>query len=232
MGTFGGAQPIVTDGLVFAVDAANYQSYPGSGTTWSDLAGSNNVTLYNTPTYSSNNGGLISFDGVNEGGQTPSGTLLNSPMTVDAWAKPQTTGADGTIVGNWTQSNQTFLLWWDIGVTPNFRAIRRLGASSSTSSSESATRGVVNEWNHVSVTVDTTDMRIYLNGIHQETVALGTLYNPGSSLTGIAADYNGSPGATSRNLNGDIASVKIYNRVLSSTEITQNYNALKGRFGL
>ena len=224
---------IVTDGLVFAVDAANKKSYPGSGTTWSDLSGNgNNVTLYNTPTYSSNNGGLISFDGVNEGGQTPSGTLLNSSMTVDAWAKPQTTGADGTIVGNWTQSTSTFLFWWDVGVTPNFRAIRRISVSTSAATSESATRGVVNEWNHVSVTVGTTDMRIYLNGIHQETVSTGTLLSLGNSLTGIAADYNGSPGTTSRNLNGDIASVKIYNRVLSSTEVLQNYNALKGRFGL
>ena len=63
MGTFGGAQPIVTDGLVFAVDAANYESYPGSGTTWTDLAGSNDGTLTNGPTFDSGNGGSIAFDG-------------------------------------------------------------------------------------------------------------------------------------------------------------------------
>jgi len=66
MGTFGGAQPIVTDGLVFAVDAANYESYPGSGTTWSDLVGSNNGTLINGPTFDSGNGGSIVFDGTND----------------------------------------------------------------------------------------------------------------------------------------------------------------------
>ena len=54
---------IVTDGLVFAVDASNKKSYPGSGTTWSDLVGSNNATLDNGPTYSSSNGGGIVFDG-------------------------------------------------------------------------------------------------------------------------------------------------------------------------
>ena len=223
---------IVTDGLVFAVDAANKKSYPGSGTTWSDLAGNSNVTLYNSPTYSSDNGGLISFDGVNEGGQTTSGTLLDAPMTVDAWAKPQTTGTDGAIVGNWTQSNQNFLLWWDVGVTPNFRAIARTSVSVSVATSESATRGTVNTWNHVSVTWDSTNLKIYLNGTLQETVATGTVYTPGNYQAGIGADYNGSPGTTARNLNGDIAAVKIYNRVLLDTEISQNYNALKSRFGL
>ena len=54
---------IVTDGLVFAVDAANKKSYPGSGTTWTDLAGSNDGTLTNGPTFDSGNGGSIVFDG-------------------------------------------------------------------------------------------------------------------------------------------------------------------------
>ena len=53
----------VTDGLVFAVDAANKKSYPGSGTTWTDLAGSNDGTLTNGPTFDSGNGGSIDFDG-------------------------------------------------------------------------------------------------------------------------------------------------------------------------
>ena len=67
MAGFTGASPIVTDGLVFAVDAANYESYTsGSGTTWGDLAGSNNGTLTNGPLFDSNNGGSIDFDGSND----------------------------------------------------------------------------------------------------------------------------------------------------------------------
>jgi hypothetical protein len=221
---------IVTDGLVFYVDAANENSYSGSGSTFSDLAGSNDVTLYNTPTYSSDNGGIFSFDGVDEGGQTTSGTLLNAPITVDAWAKPQTTGSDGTIVGNWRQTGQVFLLWWDVGVTANFRAIYRPTSSSSVLTSESATRGTVNSWNHLSVSVDATNMKIYLDGTLQETVSTGSINSPSAYRVGIAADYDGSPGATTRNLDGDIAAVKIYNRVLTSDEILQNYNALKNRF--
>jgi len=59
MAGFTGASPIITDGLVFAVDAANYKSYQGSGTTWTDLASSNNGTLTNGPTFDSGNGGSI-----------------------------------------------------------------------------------------------------------------------------------------------------------------------------
>ena len=54
---------MVTDGLVLCLDAANTKSYPGSGTTWSDLIESNNGTLVNGPTYSSADGGSIVFDG-------------------------------------------------------------------------------------------------------------------------------------------------------------------------
>ena len=221
---------IVTTNLIFHIDAANSSSYPGSGSTWTDIQGSNNVTLYNTPTYSTDHGGIISFDGVNEGGQTTSGTLLNAPITVDAWAKPQTTGSDGTIVGNWRQTGQVFLLWWDVGVTANFRAIYRPTPTSAVTTSESATRGTVNSWNHVSVSVDATNMKIYLDGTLQQTVSTGSINSPSGYRVGIAADYNGSPGATSRNLNGDIAAVKIYDRVLSASEVLQNYNALKDRF--
>ena len=56
---------IITDGLVLCLDAANKQSYPGSGTVWTDLAGSNNGTLTNGPTFSSANGGSIVFDACN-----------------------------------------------------------------------------------------------------------------------------------------------------------------------
>ena len=66
MGVFAGPE-VVEDGLVLALDAGNTKSYPGSGTTWTDLSGNgNNGTLTNGPTYSSSNGGSIVFDGVND----------------------------------------------------------------------------------------------------------------------------------------------------------------------
>ena len=80
MATNGGPN-IIEDGLVFAVDAANKKSYPGSGTTWADLAGSNNGTLINGPTFDSGNGGSIVFDGTNDYSEMGIATdLSTSPL--------------------------------------------------------------------------------------------------------------------------------------------------------
>lgn len=66
MSIYGGPD-IITDGLVFCLDAANSKSYPGTGTAWTDLSGNdNNGTLTNGPTFDSSNGGSIVFDGVND----------------------------------------------------------------------------------------------------------------------------------------------------------------------
>ena len=80
---------IVTDGLVFYVDAGNGDSYPGSGTAWSDLVGSNNGTLVNGPTYNSTNGGSFVFDGSND--YVEAGPIQPAQFTLSCWFK--STGA-------------------------------------------------------------------------------------------------------------------------------------------
>jgi len=99
MGTFGGAQPIVTDGLVFAVDAANYESYPGSGTTWSDLSGNgNDGTLINGPTFDSENAGGLTFDMTNDYitcNNSNSLTITGSAITFEAIFKTGYSVTDG-----------------------------------------------------------------------------------------------------------------------------------------
>lgn len=57
---------IVTDGLVLCLDAADRNSYPGSGTSWNNLAGTNSFYLYNGISYNGNNAGYLTFDGVND----------------------------------------------------------------------------------------------------------------------------------------------------------------------
>ena len=62
-----GGPDIVENGLVLHLDAADTNSYPGSGTLWTDLSGNgNNGTLTNGPAYSSNNKGYFSFDGTDD----------------------------------------------------------------------------------------------------------------------------------------------------------------------
>jgi hypothetical protein len=81
-----GAGKVITDGLVLFLDAGNNRSYPGTGTTWTDLS-STAITgsLTNGPTFSSINGGAIVFDGTNDYVDITSSTHLNQPLTMEAW---------------------------------------------------------------------------------------------------------------------------------------------------
>ena len=86
MGTFGGPD-VVTDGLVFAIDAASARSYPGSGTTATSLEGGVNGTLINGITFDSANGGSWEFDGVDQEITAPLTQTFTSALTVETWYK-------------------------------------------------------------------------------------------------------------------------------------------------
>ena len=94
---------IVTDGLVLCLDAGNPKSYPGSGTTWTDLSGNgNNGTLVNGVGYDSDNGGSLSFDGVNDYVTLGTPALMNGvqvPLTICLWARANSFGEYNTLWG-------------------------------------------------------------------------------------------------------------------------------------
>ena len=98
---------VVTDGLVFYVDAGNGSSYPGSGTTWSDLIGSNDGTLTNGPTYDSGNGGSIVFDGTNDYVGSINLGITFSDITFSCWVKRIGTQGDytGLMISDGANSN-------------------------------------------------------------------------------------------------------------------------------
>ena len=220
---------IVTDGLVFYVDAANSKSYPGTGTTWTDMIGGNDGTLTNGPTYNSNNGGYIDFDGSNDHVEvTGINVSALSAFTLEAWVYPTGSSSDGTVMGKWlgSLSNSSFLLYWDVGdsalgfdwVAVNTSSqIHRIGTSTA--------NGTVNAWNHVAATFSGSQIKLYVNGSSVGTAGfIGTLRN----ISGIRLGADESSGL--RPLAGNLAVAKVYDRVLSSAEVTQNYNALKNRF--
>ena len=217
MGTFGGAQPIVTDGLVFAVDAANYQSYPGSGTTWSDLSGNgNHATLINGPTFNPN--GYIQFDGSNDlvntnmfGGRNPS----TSPFTVQAIIRSNTlAGQRLWIDATGNGANQRFYSAFDDG------GDNPLGIQGSPYSDFTLNN---TNWTYQTIVMDGSIAQSYRNGIPSYTKSYTSYTLYGDIVIGGRSGYNWL---------GDIAFVKIYNRALTASEVSQNYNALKGRFGL
>jgi len=167
MGTFGGAQPIVTDGLVFAVDAANKDSYSGSGTTWKDMVGENDGTLTNSPTFDSGNGGSIVFDGANDYVDFGYNSIIRSSneFTWIAWCYPEektfryrtvfstgyssTTGVQLRMDRSLPTNNNEFIF------ETNHTISGRVGISTGTVDN--------NTWYMVSGVVDLSTRKIYLN---------------------------------------------------------------------
>jgi len=228
MGTFGGAQPIVTDGLVFAVDAANYESYPGSGTTWTDLAGSNNGTLTNGPTFDSGNGGSIVFDGSDDIMSTS--TTIKAASSTDlqtfcSWLKG--TSTDNSFFGSSANSTGKFHLILNFQSNGQLRFAQSHygGGNPSTDETNIVTVNANTDWNYACV-VKTAQYTydVYFNSelVIEDALKEATL----DSDFALGQWWNGKVKPS------QISNVQIYNRALSSTEVLQNYNALKSRFGL
>lgn len=227
---------IVTSGLVFAVDAANRNSYvSGSGTTWTDLSGNNNNgTLTNRPSFSATNGGNFDFNGTTQYVNCGSGLDQASSFSISVWAKRN--GIQGG-------PNNVGLICSRSGTAPNYKQNYQLGILSTNymifnSSSDSykilssLTQALNNTWYEITGTYDTSNntMRIYINGLFENSTTL-TVDPPtdGSQLFLIGASDGSVPG---NYFKGSVANVKIYNRLLSDSEVLQNYNAAKARFGL
>lgn len=221
---------IITDGLVLCLDAANKQSYTGSGTVWTDLAGSNNGTLINGPTFRSANGGSIVFDGTNDYVTLPNNLLVHqtgNPFTFSIWFKTSSTGiilgqtAGGYVPAIYVGTNgllYTSCFWG--------------GSVNNQSVSISLVNN--NSWNNITVTFQSYIQISYLNGVSYAVLSkTQTAYSDTYSYflgTGIGGGWANFP--ASPNFNGDISYIVHYNRALTPAEILQNYNATKGRYNL
>jgi hypothetical protein len=221
---------IVTQGLVLALDAASKNSYPGSGTLWTDLSGnSNNGTLVNAPTFDSSNAGNITFNGTNQYvtlGSTLAGTAAG---TISFWIKLTSTITTG-YAGNqrpWGKNVDFECRWGGNGVAADNQKLNvDINGTQNLISTQNIWLNTI--WYNIAIVYNsgTNSSVLYVQGIQD---AIGTAANP-SGLTGtfnIAATTN----ATGF-VDGKIANFLIYNRALSATEVAQNYNAQKSRFNL
>ena len=216
---------INTDGLVLCLDAANTKSYPGSGTTWTDVSGEgHDGTLTNGPTFSSNYGGNIVLDGSNDfvTGVHNSELNLRNDVTVECWFR-RTGGTSSwvRIMGKGNSSNRTYGLWYH--VNNNYFLYQRYGPSSINVMPTIPV--VLNTWYHMVGTSSGSNHTLYLNGVKKGTASNSSTFH--SSTNPYKVGY-GNIHSTHR---GDVSNCKIYNRGLSEAEVKQNYNALKGRFG-
>lgn len=230
--------PIINDGLVFCLDVANNKSYPGSGTLWTNLSKTGaNGTLVNTPTYSSDNSGYLTFNGSNQYadcGNTSLGIAAGSTqITMEAWVYPTAFTSYSGIVsrvggvspfGGWmlNTNNDGGVNRFDIAM--NISGVWRTWVTYGGSFSPALT---TNTWYHLVGTHNGSVMALYLNGtLINQFSSVGTIQYAGS-LSNLLVGLNGSG---SGYFSGRIALVKVYNKTLSSTEVLQNYNATKFRF--
>lgn len=227
---------IVTDGLVLVLDAGNSKSYPGSGTTWIDLTGNGNVgTLANGPTFNSANGGSIVFDGVDDIITTPTSSVqfLTTGVTISV-----------TLLYNQTTTNDNVISWgngafnggtsnsWELRIrgagSVEFAPGRLVGAESTPRRLQYVPSPALNQ------RIATLDVTYTANGIayfyengilksQQDYTGVGTDTSTKSIRVGRGTDTH---------FPGNIYNIKIYNRALIASEVQQNFNALRSRFGI
>lgn len=243
--SFAYSPKIVTDGLIFAVDAGNTKSYLGTGTTWKDLSGNgNDGTLTNGPTFDSANGGSLVFDNANDIAVYGSSNNLTGDnlqtCTLSAWFKTTTIGL-AYIASIKRLSTDSSLITLTVntegdGQTNNGLAgflTRNFTDTAHTSITDNNSGNGYNNgnWHYISAVVNGVNRTLYIDGTQKSTDTDGM-----QSVTGNTAPFTiggfASSGFSNQFYGGNIANVSFYNRALTSTEVLQNYNALKGRFGL
>ena len=215
---------IITNGLVLYLDAANKQSYVSGSTSWIDVSNNNNNgTLINGPIFNTGSLGSIVFDGIDDYVLVSnSSNFTVSEMTIGAWF---TSKKD---VRNYitTKLNDS----WYVGIGPGGTTSGKLSLFV-----EGTTGGWLqgpttinqNQWYYGVCTFKSNISSIYVNGtLDISATRTGTMPN------GTASIYVGHRPDDSSYFWGNIAQTQIYNRALSASEVLQNYNATKGRFGL
>jgi hypothetical protein len=213
---------IVLDGLVLYVDAGITLSYPGSGTTWTDINGlgsKNNGTLTNGPTYNSANGGSIVFDGTDDYVVFSQVPTLTNQLTMECWFYLNAIQFrnQNRLISN----GDNYVIYLASTSQLSFYMNNQGGYIYSTGNS------FLNSWNHIVATYNGTNRAIYINGVLKTTSnASGNV--PNGNILNIGAYQNDS----AYTINGRMSQVRIYNKGLTSSEVTQNYNATKSRFGL
>ena len=208
---------IVTDGLVFAVDAGSERSYPGTGTTVTDLVGLNNGTLTNGVTYQSANGGVFDFDGTDDHIELGAAMSFAGAFTFNCWFIKDNNG-EKTFLGKPGSSEKLIFL------TNNNIFLRVINGGSANNFDIGYTTSLNGEWQFLTVVRSSAGLiKASLNG--------GTLIN-GSTRTGTFTPSTIAENSSGQYWAGKLANNLIYNRELTQAEVLQNFNAQKSRFGL
>jgi len=237
---------IVTNGLVLHLDAADRNSYPGSGTTFTDLSGNgNNATLQNGTSYSSDNGGTLVYDGADDKITIQNSTSLSSftSISFNFWVRfynldyVNTTGTlynflrKGSVDVAATDPPTPHYGFWasyenrnNNGRFSYFAFGNEVGGYNGGGNNFASIYYTFNnnQWYNISATLDASELgKVYVNGELQGSKQLsGVNLNTSANMETVFQDPVDYPIA------------QIYNRALTASEVLQNYNATKTRFGL
>lgn len=240
---------IVQDGLVLYLDAANTKSYPTTGTTWTDLSRSgNNGTLINGPTFNSSNGGSVVFDGVDDVGTFSNNSFGYFPgatggLSLEIWIYPTGPYTSYTneppttnLGGFFGQSYFGNTVGWGLGMYTaagiNYFVFQTRSGSNIVQ--PPAVDFTNNRWYHLVGSLTRNNFsRVYVNGVERASISSAGLnsvsLNPATNNPAIARGGRD----TSVFYSGcRIPIARMYNRGITATEVLQNYNATRSRFGI
>jgi hypothetical protein len=226
MSTIEGGVNIVNNGLILYLDSANIRSYNGISNIWYDLSTSLNNGTLNGPTFSSVDGGVMIFDGVND--YVTLSNRTTTSFTIGCWIKTSDSSPSGSQAyeGNG-------IIWSDVGGFANDFILAILNDKAAwftgdvTTTISSTTTINTGSWFYLTAVKNGSNntKHLFINGVLESSgVSSSTLLTDNSNI------IIGGNTIDSRYFNGNISMVQIYNRVLTTTEIEQNYNAMKKRY--
>jgi hypothetical protein len=241
MSVYAGPEIVSDSSLVLSLDAANIKSYPGSGTTWTDISGNgNNATLTDAPTFSTNNKGYFNFNGSTNLVSLGASNIFNfgtGNFTIEAWF-----WLDSTASPNRGDNLKTVTIF-DCGASVSNATAFSIGGSSSsvgtnveyyqTTPSYAANLSYnisANKWHHIIWQRNSTSINGFVDGVSLTPAVISA----GTTLGGNNTAYIGQSKITSykNQFKGYISVIRLYNRAITTAEIQQNFNAHRGRYGI
>jgi len=224
---------IVTSGLALVLDAANTRSYPGSGTTWNDLSGNNNnFTLVNGPAFSSSR---IYFDGVDDYASSSYAPVFTGDFSISFWVNFTTYNTYQNIISSANNTGAAYGFWVEFGTTRGFVLASGTVGSGALILEDNVVNMqslATNAWHYVSITRsgnNTNNLKVYVNNVligqntYTATIGVAT---QNLMIAKYSYDYS------SLLFKGYLANLVMQTSALTADQILQNYNALRGRFGL
>ena len=236
---FDTTENIITNGLIYNIDASKNASYPGIGTTIYDLSGIGNTgTLTNGPTFSSQNSGSIVFDGTNDFINLPNTNLLTfgtNPFSIEFWMYstyifPGSGGVYKTILSNYSSYQSDFGSYFYLALfnLQNSTLQNKVGVLDHTGNFLDFSFSVPivpNQWTHIALTRNGSTFTWYKNGTLQVSTSVAS-----NNFSGVRTSKIGGGVSSIGTFEGRLPLMRIYNKTLTAQEISQNYNATKNRY--